>query len=69
MFVYSQNTLTINLDNVHLNHQLLMNEVKQLSSYGCELRLNNDIFWPASSSFSVTQFLIYALCMYILFQI
>lgn len=44
----------INLDNVHLNHQLLMNKVKQLSSYGCELRLNNETFWPASSSFSVT---------------
>ena len=54
MYVYSQNTVTINLDNVHLNHQLLMNKVKQLSSCGCELRLNNDTFWPASSSFSVT---------------
>ena len=54
MYVYNQNTLTINLDNVHLNHQLLMNKVKQLSSCGCELRLNNDTFWSASSSFSVT---------------
>ena len=54
MYVYSQNTLTINLDNVHLNHHLLMNKVKQLSSCGCDLRLNNDTFWPASSSFSVT---------------